>query len=170
MSRQWKIIAAMASVLVIAGAAGAQPSSTKRDTYTWYGEFVSADTTAKTMTVKSRVAYQEALSELKQFKPGDRVWIVWSGIHDYSEAVRQIRRPKTGSNIGDDLVLPAVLVSTDAPDQYITIRVQVPETGLSAVKSLKPGEWVTVTARHRPATDEEAVVDVKPYGSSTTSE
>jgi hypothetical protein len=98
------------------------------------------------------------------------VWIVWSVIHDYSEAVRQIRRPKTGSNIDDNLVLPAVLVSTDAPDQYITIRVQVPETGLSAIKSLKPGEWVTVTARHRPATDEEAVVEVKPYGSSTTSE
>ena len=31
------------------------------------------------MTVKSRVAYQEALSELKLFKPGEQVWIVWSG-------------------------------------------------------------------------------------------
>jgi hypothetical protein len=169
MLRQWKSVAAMAVILAIAGAAGAQ-SPTKSDTYTWHGEFVSLDTSAKTMTVKSRVAYQEAVAELKTFKPGDRVWIVWSGIHDYSEAVRQVRRPKTGSNIDENLVLPAALVSTEAPDQYITIRVKVPDSGLSTVKALKPGEWVTVTARHRPATEDEAVVAVKPYGSTTTSE
>ena len=46
----------------------AQSSQTKADTYTWNGELVSLDTTAKTMTVKSRVAYQEAISELKNFK------------------------------------------------------------------------------------------------------
>ena len=51
----------------------AQSSQPKGDTYTWNGEFVSLDTTAKTMTVKSRVAYQEAISELKHFKAGDRV-------------------------------------------------------------------------------------------------
>jgi hypothetical protein len=33
----------------------AQASQTKADTYTWNGELVSLDTTAKTMTVKSRV-------------------------------------------------------------------------------------------------------------------
>jgi hypothetical protein len=54
----------------------AQSSQPKSDTYTWIGELVSLDTTAKTMTVKSRVAYQEAISELKHFKGGDRVWIL----------------------------------------------------------------------------------------------
>ena len=68
----------------------AQSSQTKADTYTWNGELVSLDTTAKTLTVKSRVAYQEAISELKNFKAGDRVWIVWSGIHDSSDAVRLV--------------------------------------------------------------------------------
>lgn len=144
-----------------------QTAHTKADTYTWNAELVSLDTTAHTMTVKSRVAYQEALSELKQFKAGDRVWIVWSGVHDSSDAVRQIRRSETNRTINETLVLPAELVSTEAPDQYITIRVKVPESGLSAIKTVKPGEWITVTSRHRPSKDDDAVVAVRPYGSTT---
>src|SRR4029453_10109165 len=136
----------------------AHSSQPKSDTYTWNGEFVSLDTTAKTMTVKSRVAYQEAISELKHFKAGDRVWILWSGIHDSSDAVRQIRRTETGRKIDENLVLPAELVSTEAPNQYITIRVKVPESGLSAINTVTPGEWVTVTSRHPPSTDDEAIV------------
>ena len=169
---QSRSIAALTSILTIAATvlAGAQASQTKSDTYTWNGELVSLDTTAKTMTVKSRIAYQEAVPALKHFKPGDRVWIVWSGVQDYSDAVREVRRPETGRKIDENLVLPAELVSTEAPDQYITIRVNVPETGLSAIKTVKPGEWVTVTARNRPSTDDQAVVAVRPYGSPTNTD
>ena len=170
MSTPWVQVAVVAAVLTIGGPGlgAAQTSQTKSDTFTWNGELVSIDTTAKTMTVKSRLAYQEAISELKHFKAGDRVWIVWSGIHDSSDAVRQVRRSETGRKIDETLVLPAELVSTEAPNQYITIRVQLPESALSAIKSVKPGEWVTVTSRHRPATDEEAVIAVRPYGATTT--
>jgi hypothetical protein len=168
MWQQYRKIAVFAAIFTIAvGPATAQPSQTKGDTYTWNGEFVSLDTTTKTMTVKSRVAYQEAVSELTHFKVGDRVWILWSGVHDYSDAVRQIRRPAIGSKIGENLMLPAELGSTDASDQYITFRVKVPESVVSAMKTLKPGEWITVTSPHRPSTDDEAVVAVKPYGSSS---
>ena len=148
----------------------AQSSQPKGDTYTWNGEFVSLDTTAKTMTVKSRVAYQEAISELKHFKAGDRVWIVWSGIHDSSDAVRQVRRSEAGRKIDENLVLPAELVTTETPNQYLTIRIKVPESAVAAIKSVKPGEWVTVTSRHQPSTEEEAVVSVRPYGATATTE
>jgi outer membrane murein-binding lipoprotein Lpp len=172
MKTKWMQIAVVAAVLAIAGpvVSAAQSSQTSSDTFTWNGELVSLDATAKTMTVKSRAAYQEAISELKHFKAGDRVWIVWSGIHDYSDAVRQVRRYEAGRKIDEALVLPAELVSTEAPNQYITIRVKVPESAISAVKTVTPGEWVTVTARHRPSTDEEAVVVVKPYGANTTTD
>ncbi|HEU5257152.1 MAG TPA: hypothetical protein VFU28_14265 [Vicinamibacterales bacterium] len=146
----------------------AQSSQTKADTYTWNGELVSLDATAKTLTVKSRVAYPEAISELKHFKAGDRVWIVWSGIHDSSDAVRQVRRGEAGRKIDESLVLPAELVSTEAPNQYLTIRIKVPESAVAAIKTVKPGEWVTVTSRHQPSTEEEAVVSVRPYGAPTT--
>ena len=101
MSTQWIQIVAVATILTIGGPvlAGAQSTQTTSDTYTWNGELVSLDTTAMTMTVKSRVAYQEAISELKHFKAGDRVWIVWSGVQDSSDAVRQIRRSETGRKI-----------------------------------------------------------------------
>ena len=170
MSTQWTRIAALVTILMINGSVltGAQSSQTRSDVYTWRGELVSLDTTAMTMTVKSRVAYQEAISELKHFKAGDRVWIVWSGVQDSSDAVRQVRRSETGRKIDENLVLPAELTSTDAPDSYITIRVKVPESGLAAVKAVKPGEWVTVTSRHRPASDAEAVVAVTSWSQATT--
>jgi hypothetical protein len=164
--------AVVATVLTIGGPVLglAQSSKTNEDTYRWNGELVSLDATAKAMTVKSRVAYQEAISELTQLKAGDRVWIVWSGIHDYSDAVRQVRRSETGRRIDENLVLPAELVSTETPNQYLTIRIKVPESGLAAIKTVKPGEWVTVTSRHKPTSDDDAVVAVRPYGVSTTTE
>ena len=82
--------------------------------------------------------------------------------------MRQVRRFETGRTIDENLVLPAELVSTEAPNSYITIRVKVPESGLAAVKAAKPGEWVTVTSRHRPSSDAEAVVAVRPWSHATT--
>jgi hypothetical protein len=165
-------IALVGTILTIGGPmlAIAQSSQAKSDTYTWNGELVSLEKAAKTMTVKSRVAYEDAISELKHFKAGERVWIVWSGIHDSSDAVRQVRRSETGRTIDETLVLPAELVSTEAPNQYVTIRVKVPESGLSAIDTVKPGEWVTVTSRHRPSTDDDAIVAVRPYAASATTE
>ena len=170
MATHWMQLAVLTTVLTIGGPMPgmAQPSQPRNDTYTWNGEVVSLDTTAKTLTVKSGVAYQEAIAELKHFKAGDRVWIVWSGVHDSSDAVRQVRRSEAGRKIDEDLVLPAELVSTEAPNQYLTIRIKVPESGLDAIKTVKPSQWVTVTPRNKPLTDDDAVVAVRPYGASTT--
>lgn len=146
---------------------GTPSAQSAGDTFTWLGELVSVDTTARTMTVKARVAYQEALSELNRFKAGQPVWVVWSGVNDYSDAVRQFRRPEATQKITDKLVMQAELVSPHATNQHVTLRVKVPEASLAAIKSVKPGEWVTVTSRHDAATDVEAVVGVKPYSESS---
>jgi len=146
----------------------AQSADSKGATYQWSGELVAVDSTASTLTLKSRIAYQEAVSEAKQFKPGEKVWILWSGSHDYSDAVRQIRHASAGNKIDEDLVMPAEFVSSEAPNQYVTIRVKVPERSLGAIKDVKPGQWLTLTSRHRPATEAEAVVAVKPYVSTTS--
>ena len=166
MLRARKHITSMVVMFWLATAivSAAQSGAPKGDTYQWSGELVAVDSTASTLTVKSRIAYQEAVSELKQFKPGEKVWIVWSGIHDYSDAVRQVRRASAGNKIDEDLVMPAELVSTETPNQYLTIRVKVPERSLAAVKEVKPGQWLTVTSRHRPSTEAEAIVALKPYG------
>jgi hypothetical protein len=171
MLREWRWITAILVVLALGTPALGQAQSSQpaqSSEYSWHGELVSVDATAMKVTVKSRVAYQDAVSALNQFKPGDSVWVVWSGVHDYSDAVRQVRRVEAGRKIDENLVLPAELVSTEAPNQYITIRVKVPESSLAAIKATKPGEWVIVTSRHRPSTDAEAVIAVRPYGSSTS--
>jgi hypothetical protein len=166
--RHTTTLAAMLT-LVTPAIGAAQSSSLKTETYTWFGELVSVDTGALKMTVKSRCAYPEAVSKLKQFKPGDSVWVVWSGLGDHSDAVRHIRRVDTNRKIEENLVLPAELVSTEAPNQYVTFRVKVPESSMAALKAVKPGEWVMVTSRHRPSEDAEAVIAVRPYGSNTNS-
>jgi hypothetical protein len=167
MWKTWGCVAALTAALTI-GVAVASVAQTAQptDTYTWNGELVSVDGIA--MTVKARVAYPEALSELKQFTPGERVSVVWSGIHDHSDAVRQVRRANVGK-IEERLVMPAELVSPDATNQFITIRVKIPEGRATTLKAMKPGEWVTVTSRHRPSTEAEGVVDVRPYSSATSS-
>src|SRR5688500_3779097 len=88
------MIALIATLTLGTPVKGAQSTQPASDTFTWVGELVSVDATARTLTVKSRVAYQEALSELKQFKAGEPVWVVWSGVSDHSDAVRQFRRPE----------------------------------------------------------------------------
>mgnify|MGYP003576413679 CR=1 FL=1 len=155
-------------VLGTTTATGTQSAQSASDTFTWFGELVSVDTTARTMTLKARVAYQEALSELNQFKAGQPVWVVWSGVSDYSDAVRQFRRPEASQKIPDRLVMQAELVSPHATNQYVTLRVRVPEASLAAIKSVKPGEWLTVTSRHHAATDVVAVLGVKPYSESSS--
>ena len=146
---------------------GTQSAQSASDTFTWLGELVSVDTTTRTMTVKARVAYPEALSELNQFKAGAPVWVMWSGVSDSSDAVREFRRPDAHQKITDRLVMQAELVSPHATNQYVTLRVKVPEASLAAITSVKPGEWVTVTCRHHAAAEAETVVGVKPYSGSS---
>ena len=170
MFREGRLLTTTVAVLCLAAPlfGAAQSVTSEGTTFQWSGELVGADPATSTFTVKSRIAYQEAVAELKQFKPGEKVWVVWSGIHDRSDAVRQVRPMLAGKKIDEDLVLPAELVSTEAPNQYLTIRVKVPEGSLAAIKDVKPGQWVTVTSRHRPSTEAEAVVAVKPYATTTT--
>ena len=169
MWRQRKPIGVLACVLTLlaSGIGATQTPQPKADTYTWSGELVSVDSAANTITVKSRVVYQDAVSELKQFKAGEKVWIVWSGVRDYSDGIRQVRRLDASDKRTDDFMMPAELASPDAENQYIAIRIRVPDSSLALLKGVTPGQWVTVTARHRPATDVDAVVSAKPYVAQT---
>src|SRR5438093_7133600 len=107
-------------LLCIAVARAQQPAS---ETYRWFGELVSFDEATKTVTVKSRLAYQEAADALKRFKAGDRVLFMWSGTYDYTDAIRQVTAYAADHMARDRFLLPVELVSTDTPNQYVTFRV-----------------------------------------------
>lgn len=168
MRNQFGYILAFVTVLAVGmPVEGQQSTRPANDTFTWVSELVSVDGATRTMTVKSRVAYQEAVSGLKQFKAGDPVWVVWSGVNDHSDAVWQFRRPDAHGELTESLVMRAELVSPEVTNQYVTLRVKVPETGLAAISSLKPGEWVTVTSRRHPASEADAIVGVRSYTESS---
>jgi hypothetical protein len=150
-----------------AGSALAQTSQSSGGTYQWFGELVAVDRPANSITVKSRVAYPEAVTELQHFKPSEPVWVVWSGVLDYTDAVRQFRHADADRPVDENLVLPAELVTPQASNQYVTLRVKVPADSLAAIEAVQPGQWVTVTSRHRPKTADEAVVAVTAYGGNT---
>jgi hypothetical protein len=169
-------IALAACVLVFAAGMAAaqapkpQPAQTAQprsgESYLWHGELVSVD--AKGMlTVKARVL-ADAATDVARFNAGDRVLLTWSGLDIHAGAVRRVARYEAGQQILDFFSLPVELVSRDVQNEQVTFRVRVPETSIGAVKGSKPGAWVSVTTRHRPKGDADAILAVSVYVKSQT--
>ena len=153
-------------VLYACGVLVAQTQQTMPESYQWSGELVSFDGTAKTITVKSRAVGQEGVDDLKRFKAGDRALLWWSGFETRTDGIRRVL-PYTENRKADDrFLLPVELVSTEAPHQYVTFRLRVPDNSVTSLKSLKPGEWVTATSAHRPSGQNDAIISIGPYTTS----
>jgi hypothetical protein len=149
-------------VLSACGVLAAQSPHAGDATYQWSAELVSYDDTARTVTVKARAVDQEVVGDLKRFKAGERVLLQWSGFQTYADGIRRVM-PHTDSKTDERFLLPVELVSTDAPHQYVTFRLQVPAADLARLKSVRAGEWVTVTSSHRPSGEAAAVTSIRPY-------
>ncbi len=138
----------------------AQPAA---ETYMWYGELTAFDESARKMTVKTRVVGDQALSGLKGFKSGDRIAMTWSGIDKYADGILSVARHDAGKKYDERFTFPVEFVSFDATTQYVTFKTDAPADGVATLKSLKPGEWIAATSRHKPARENEAIVSVVPY-------
>jgi hypothetical protein len=161
--RKQRISFAIVIVLSACGILAAASTPAAGDTFDWSGELVSFDAGAKTATVKARAVDQQALADLKRFKAGDRVLLLWSGYDKYADAIRRVMPYGEERKNDDRFLLPVELVSTDAPHQYVTFRVRVPDASVTSVKSVRAGDWVTVTSSHRADRETEAVVAMRPY-------
>jgi hypothetical protein len=156
-----KHIISLAFAMFASGVLVAQTPAPVVENYRWSGELVSFDEGTKSATFKARLVDQEAAAELKRFKAGDRVNLWWSGIHDYAHGIRRVMASSDRKE--EQFLMPVELVSTEAPDQYVTFRLRVPESQAAGLKSVKPGEWVTVTSSHRASRETDAVVSIRPY-------
>lgn len=169
-----KQIVSIAAIVVISacGVLAAQSQQPGAEIYEWSGEFLSFDETTRTATIKARLVDQEGVTDLKRFKGGERVNLWWSGFDKYADAIRRVMPYSANRKDDERFHLPVELVSTEAPNQYVTFRLTVPTAHVAALKSVKPGEWVTVTSSHRPSGDTDATVSIRPYvtASATTSE
>jgi hypothetical protein len=133
------------------------------DTYTWSGELVSFDPNASVITVKSRLVNEHEQQTMAQFKPGDRIVLTWSGYDSSADGIARAAKYDAGQKLNDRFMLPVEFVGFDTTTKYLTFKFQVPAGSVGAVKAVKPGHWITATARHRPSTDAEAITAVKSY-------
>ena len=157
-----QIISLAALVAMFAsGIFAAQTPAPVVENYQWFGELVSFDDGTKSATIKASLVDQEAVADLKRFKAGDRVNLWWSGAFEHAYSIRRVMSSSDRKEAR--FLLPVELVSTEAPNGYVTFRLRVPENQTAALKSVKPGEWVRVTSSHRAFRDTDAVVSISPY-------
>src|SRR5436190_17966322 len=84
--------------------------ATASETYSWHGELVAVDSTAKTITVRSMVV-GSAVEELGRFKAGDRVMLGWTGFDKYANAVNHAVRYDATKKSDERFAFPAEFVS-----------------------------------------------------------
>jgi hypothetical protein len=156
MTNPWVVSAVVTVGLVLpAIRVGAQEAPAISDTYTWSGQLIAFDVDAHVITVKAPVRGDQAHTELSRFTPGDRILLTWSGYDAHTDAISRAVRIDPASNWRQPFTLPAEFVKYEAGSQYLTFIVEAPETNFDAIKSLRPGEWVTRTA-NQPSNDREA--------------
>jgi hypothetical protein len=155
----------LALTVIGVGARSLQPTS---ETYSWSGELVGFDTNSRTITVKSRVVGDQAPAEMSRFKSGDRIVLTWSGFDTYADAISRAVRYDAAKKWSEPFTFPVEFVAYESPRQYVTFKFQIPADSVDALKSLKPGEWVTATSRHRPSSETEAITAVHPYTASSS--
>jgi hypothetical protein len=158
-----QLIAVLVVALCVgAGTTAAQTQSqAATETFIWHGELVSADQGTGTVTVKARLL-ADAVKEVARFNPGDKVVMIWSGVDKYGHAIRQIAKADASQTTADPFAFPVELASRDVENDYVTFRFRAPNA-IASVKAVKPGEWVTVTAKKGSTNDAQAVVSVEPY-------
>ena len=137
--------------------------------YMWHAELVSFDQAAKTITLKTQVVGQTAATDLKNFKAGDRVILHWSGFDNSANGVRGVMKYDAAQSAKEPFLLPVELVSPTPQNDYLTIKLRAPDAAAASLKAVKPGEWVTITSKHRPAGDADAIVAIRPYVQSSQS-
>jgi hypothetical protein len=170
MRNTWMLLA-IATFFVLALTAirvGAQSVRPTSETYSWSGELVGFDANGRTITVKSRVVGDQAVKELPQFKAGDRIVLTWSGFDTYADAISRAVRYDAGKKWNEPFTFPVEFVAYESSRQYVTFKFQAPSGSVDALKSLKAGEWVTATSRHRPSNEAEAITAVNPYAASAS--
>jgi hypothetical protein len=155
----------LALTAIRVGTQSVQPIS---ETYSWSGELVGFDATDRTLTVKARVVGDQALAELPHFKSSDRIVLTWSGFDTYADAISRAVRYDAAKKWSEPFTFPVEFVAYEAASQYVTFKFPVPAGSVEPLKSVKPGEWVTATSKHRASTETEAVTAVRAYTASAS--
>lgn len=132
--------------------------------YTWTGQMLSLDARDRTVTMK--VSCKEHVARyIGQFKPGERVIVHWGspqqGETDAVIYVGPYDLTKTSHPDDWGYVLPVEFTSFDSAAKTITFRAHLLAPTFLKFKSIRPGQWVTVTSPFDQSKDTAAVSTVR---------
>jgi hypothetical protein len=159
-------IAMFCGLAVTAIRVGAQSVNPTSDTYSWSGELVAFDPQRRTVDVKSPVVGDQALLELPKIGAPAKIILTWSGFDTYADAILRAVRYQAGRKWSEPFTFPVEFVAYDPPRRYVTFRFAAPADSVDVLQTLEAGEWITVTTRHRPATEADAIAAVHPYAAA----
>jgi hypothetical protein len=157
-------------VLVFGTHLAAQSAQANREAFSWSGELVALDESARMITVKAPTVGEQASPDFAHLKAGERIMLRWSGYDVSADAISRALRPAEVKS-DERFVFPVEFVSFDKDRRYVTFKVQIPENNIANMKALKPGEWVTATSPHGASSKTTPIASIRPYviSASTTS-
>src|ERR1019366_3248247 len=119
-TRRLGALLATAAIAVSAGrfVAAQRPAHT----FVWFGELVSADRAAKTVTVKARLESHVART-LQTLTPGTRVALVWTQFNGEADAVRYVERIETMPADSGGFIVRGQFVAADAAGPTPTFEI-----------------------------------------------
>jgi hypothetical protein len=141
----------------------AQTNQPGNEAFSWNAELVAIDENARVATVKAPILTNRVGAEFAPLKPGERIMLRWSGYQDYADSIAQAMRSTEVNKGNERFTFPVDYVSFDATRGYVTFKVQIPESSIANLKSLKPGEWITATSPHGSSSKTTPVVTIRPY-------
>ena len=146
-----------------ASAATAAEAPAQQETFRWHGELVALDSGSRELTVRAPVTSPAALAEMPPVEAGDPILIAWGGFEDRAHGIRAVSADDGAELEGDAgrFVVRGEFVSLDPATRYLTFRSAIPDDSVGAVRTLRRGDWATITSPHSPA--DAAVTAVAAY-------
>ena len=158
MKRKWRATAASAAIWALAvGIFSAQAPRS----YTWYAQVAAVDPTATSITVTAQTREAVRLY-VGDYMPGDKLMLVWVLIEGESDTVLYAPKYETMEGIDEGYILPVDFVSADLDADLLTFRIPVPDSVLSSIASVQPGDWIKVTTPMQQAQDVPSLASAEP--------
>src|SRR5262245_3991515 len=149
MINRWVVAAVTLSLLLPAMRVGAEAGLP--GALTWSGQLIAFDVDARSITLKAPARGDQAHVELQQFLSGDLILLTWSGSGTQAVASSRAKHLDPASDPSQPLTGPAGFVKYEVGTQLLTFIVAAPDADFAALKTLRPGEWVTSTGGSRNA-------------------
>jgi hypothetical protein len=165
-------LSTLGALLLTGLVARAQTPQFPSPTFEWHAELVALDEAARSVTLKAPSWGEKAPTEFGRLKADERVSLRWSGSDQYANSISGVLRPGDVQADGERFTFPATFVSWDTARWHVTFKVQIPQTQIANLKSMKPGEWVTAISPHGVSSRTTPVTTIRPYvwsPSATTS-